>query len=276
MSSLRPFDSGVPRDPDRAAARICGAGPDGRAAAGPGGATIERAPSVRVAAARRAGRTGTRLRGLARWLAGIGLAVFAGGAPAVAAQMPPTRVFIIHGYGASPSDHWFSWLAQALERRGAAVTILDLPRPDAPTPETWQRALREQIAEPDARTWFVAHSLGGIALLRYLTQAADIRRIGGFVLVSGFNAPLPALPQLDAFVVPDLDTPRLVRMAAQRIVVAAEDDAVVPYASSRHLAEALDARFVSVARGGHFLRSDGYTQFPLLLGLIEGMPGFMR
>lgn len=276
MFPLRPFDSRGQRDPERAAARICSAGPHGRAAAGPSAAPIDRAPSDRAAAARRAGRSGTRLCGLARWLAGIGLVVLAGGTPAPAAQLPPVRVFIIHGYAASPSDHWFSWLEQALERRGATVTILDLPTPDAPTPEAWQRALREQIAEPDARTWFVAHSLGGIALLRYLTQAADIRRIGGFVLVSGFNAPLPALPQLDAFVVPDLDTSRLVRMAAQRIVVAAEDDAIVPYASSRRLAETLDARLVSVARGGHFLGSDGYTQFPLLLELIEGMPGFMR
>lgn len=231
---------------------------------------------VRAPDPRRSARPGPRSLRFARWLIGIGIAVLAAVASAADAGETPRRVYIVHGYGASPADHWFAWLARALEREGVAVTILDLPTPTAPTPEAWQRALREQIRAPDAHTWFVAHSLGSIALLRYLAQSADTDGIGGFVLVSGFNAPLSALPQLDGFVAPALDTARLIRLAPQRIVVAAEDDAMVPHASSRALAAALDARFVSVPRGGHFLGSDGYTQFPLLLELIERLPGFAR
>lgn len=229
---------------------------------------------------RRSARSGPRSFRFARWLIGIGIAMLAAVASTADAGETPRRVYIVHGYGASPADHWFAWLARALEREGVAVTIVDLPTPSAPTPEAWQRALREQIRTPDAHTWFVAHSLGSIALLRYLAESpdtdTDTAGVGGFVLVSGFNTPLPALPQLDGFIVPALDTARLIRLAPQRIVVAAEDDAIVPHASSRALAEALDARFVSVARGGHFLASDGYTRFPLLLELIEGLPGFAR
>ncbi len=233
-------------------------------------------PRTRACAQRCTARTGPLLRRFARWLIGLGIAVLAAGVSAADADEPPRRVYIVHGYDASPADHWFAWLAHALERDGVAVTIVDLPTPRAPSPEAWQRALREQIGAPDAHTWFVAHSLGSIALLRYLAQSAETDRIGGFVLVSGFNAPLPALPKLDDFIVPGLDTARLTRLAPQRVVVASEDDAIVPFASSRVLADALDARFVSVVHGGHFLGSDGYTRFPLLLELIEGLPGFAR
>jgi len=31
------------------------------------------------------------------------------------------RAFIIHGYGATPEDHWFSWLAQQLQAAGVAT-----------------------------------------------------------------------------------------------------------------------------------------------------------
>ncbi|WP_202845075.1 RBBP9/YdeN family alpha/beta hydrolase [Luteimonas saliphila] len=197
------------------------------------------------------------------------LAVFGGHAPPAEARQAPARVYIVHGYGASPSDHWFPWLRDAMERRGATVSIVELPTPGDPQPDAWLQTLRAQVPAPDQDTWFVAHSLGGIALLRYLVAADAGARIGGFVLVSGFNDRLPILPQLDGFRDPDLDYGRLVRMAGQRVVIAADDDAIVPPPLSQDLARSLEARFVAVARGGHFLGSDGFERFPLVLDELE-------
>lgn len=181
----------------------------------------------------------------------------------------PMHVYIVHGYAASPSDHWFPWLKQALESRGATVSILNLPSADNPQTDEWQQALEAQVTKLDRQTYFIGHSLGCIALLRYLENTADTANIGGYILVSGFNASLPILPQLDHFITPDINYPKLVEIAQHRVVIAASNDPAVPLSLSKDLADALDAEFVQVAGGGHFLESDGYSTFPLLLETFE-------
>jgi predicted alpha/beta hydrolase family esterase len=179
------------------------------------------------------------------------------------------HVYIVHGYAASPSDHWFPWLRQKLAQQGARVTVIELPSPDAPRPDEWQQAIARQVGVPDQHSYFVAHSLGSIALLRYLDSTPADTRIGGYILVSGFNDRLPALPQLDAFAAPDLDYARLVGMTRHRIVIAAVDDAIVPFPLTRDLAAEVASSFLPVERGGHFLASDGYRHFPLVLQELE-------
>lgn len=201
------------------------------------------------------------------------LAFACAGAPTKTAWGKGMKVHIVHGYAASPADHWFPWLKRELERQGAEVSIVELPEPQAPDPAAWQQALAAQIGNADENTWFVAHSLGGIALLRHLEGLPEQARIGGYVLVSGFNEALSPLRQLDGFLKPDLDYPRLSAIAGQRVVIAARDDDIVPFALSRSLAESLDARFVAVERGGHFLARDGFGEFPVLLEQLEAATG---
>ena len=93
--------------------------------------------------------------------------------------------------------------------------------------------------------------------------------VGGVILVSGFNDNLLNLPQLDDFRNPDIDYEKLVRLTGHRVVIAAKDDDIVPHALSHHLAESLDAEFISVEHGGHFLDSDGFGEFPLVLDELE-------
>ena len=77
------------------------------------------------------------------------------------------RAFIIHGYGATPEDHWFSWLAQQLQAAGVATAIPALPDPEQPDFDRWQAALTTHLGTPDAQTFYVAHSLGTISLLHF-------------------------------------------------------------------------------------------------------------
>ncbi|PPU08520.1 hydrolase [Xanthomonas arboricola] len=186
------------------------------------------------------------------------------------------RVYIVHGYSASPYRHWFPWLKQELEKQGVVVSIVTLPSPDSPRPDDWQRALEVQIESMDENTYFVAHSLGGIALLKYLETAGGASVIGGYVLVSGFNDGLPILPQLDDFAKPDIDYEKISRISGHRLVIAAADDTIVPHALSERMARSLDAKFISVQHGGHFLDSDGFTEFPLVLDELRQIFGSGR
>lgn len=58
------------------------------------------------------------------------------------------------------------------------------------------------IGTPDRNTLLIAHSLGTISLLHYLS-ATRPTAVGGLVLVAGFGAHLPELPIIGGF---DIDT----------------------------------------------------------------------
>jgi uncharacterized protein len=172
------------------------------------------------------------------------------------------RTFIIHGYSASPEDHWFPWLKSKLERDGVTVNILNMPDSKNPDAPTWIKFIQSNVKAPDENTYFVAHSLGCIALLRYLDSLSGGAKIGGMVLVSGFSETLPQLPELDDFSTPMLSQDRLITISSQRAVIASLDDAAVAHEKTERLSVFLKAKLRSVKSGGHFLASDGFTQFP--------------
>lgn len=197
------------------------------------------------------------------------IAAVLSGCSSPSTQQPNRHIYIVHGYGASPSEHWFAWLKTEMEKTGATVSIINLPTPDDPQPQAWQRALETQVTSLDNNTYFVAHSLGSITLLRFLEKQPSNAPIGGYILVSGFNQRLPTLPPLDRFIKPDIDYGKLVQSASRRVVIAAPDDSVVPYRFSQALATSLDARFITVEQGNHFLASDGFTEFPQVLAELQ-------
>ncbi len=164
-------------------------------------------------------------------------------------------MFIIHGYGATINNHWFGWLQTQLEQRGIAAVRVPMPDSTQPDFDRWQQTLAQYIGKPQENHIFVAHSLGTISLLHYLT-AAQPRKIGGLVLVSAFGA--------------RIDFAAIARMAGNRIeLFTANDDTIVPVENTRRLAQELNGYLHIRNTGGHFLDRDGFTQFPPVLESVE-------
>ncbi|PXA18216.1 hypothetical protein DD876_12495, partial [Staphylococcus pseudintermedius] len=95
-------------------------------------------------------------------------------------------LYIVHGYQADASKHWFPWLKQSLEIEGHDVEVLNLPNSHEPHVEEWLTYMRQTIPEVDADTIFVAHSLGVITTLKFLNDL-DVSKVGGLAIVSGFK-----------------------------------------------------------------------------------------
>lgn len=175
------------------------------------------------------------------------------------------NLHIIHGYGATPDAHWFGWLGEQAHAHGAEVHMPALPQPEAPVFADWQRALADSIGMPDEHDIFVAHSLGTISLLHYLSEKRPTR-IGGLVLVSGFAARLPELSAIDGYSVDAYVDQARIDMAAIRMMshhitsILSSNDPVVAPQNSRQLAAALNSRVVEVPHGGHFLDREGFRQ----------------
>lgn len=186
-------------------------------------------------------------------------------------QQNTKQVYIIHGYWASPEHHWFPWLKEMLLEKGVAVDVLSMPTPITPKIDEWTKHLMEHVSVLNKNTYFVAHSLGCISLLKYLEHLNSSEQIGGFVLVSGFTKKVPNYQFLNEFTQHQLDYKLIIEMVENRAVIASKDDPIVPFPLSQKLAEEIQADFHQTDGCGHFLANDGFTTFPLAYNILVKM-----
>lgn len=184
-------------------------------------------------------------------------------------KQTPT-VYILHGYDASPTRHWFPWLRDRLESDGIRTAAIALPTPDAPRLSAWLATIAEAVTEITPQTYFVAHSLGCISLLQYLAEQPSTHA-GGALLVSGFAETPQDFPFLAEFTAPPLDYAALKQILAHRTVLSAKDDPFVPHAVSKALADALAADFYLLPTGGHFIDQTGTRTLPAAYGALCSM-----
>ena len=94
------------------------------------------------------------------------------------------RVFIIHGWGATPSSNWHPWLKKELEKNNFKVEVLAMPNADAPEIKSWVEKLKESVGKADEETYFIGHSIGCQTILRYFEGLKG--KVGGAVFVAGW------------------------------------------------------------------------------------------
>ncbi|MDU8924812.1 alpha/beta hydrolase [Pasteurellaceae bacterium LIM206] len=182
------------------------------------------------------------------------------------------QVYIIHGYRASPDSHWFPYLENELKQDGVVCHRLALPTPQTPEPQAWYQYLLDNI-RLNEETVIVGHSLGCVTALNYLARRQQT--VLGGIFVSGVIQPLPHFPELDPFMQTYAETLKLVNSAPHfkrtPYVIASSDDSVVPHQYSDQLAQHLQAVYIRLPRGGHFLDREGHTEFPLVLEKIKSL-----
>ena len=94
------------------------------------------------------------------------------------------RVILVHGWGGGPDKNWLPWLGKELKKAGYEVIAPAMPDTDEPTIEKWVPFLVKMVGEPDANTYFVGHSIGCQAIMRYLETIST--QIGGALFVAGW------------------------------------------------------------------------------------------
>lgn len=176
------------------------------------------------------------------------------------------QAYLIHGTS-TKDDDWFPWLEQAA-KPNIQVHRLDLPNPFNPDQDEWNQAADYQIPAQDNLT-LIAHSLGCVTALRYLARHQITN--ANLILVGAFADPLPAYPELNYFMQPRPDLNNVKNKIKQATVITAVDDPIAPYKSAVKVAHEIGAKLVVKKAGGHFLASDGYTEFPLVLKELQRM-----
>ena len=175
------------------------------------------------------------------------------------------KVFIVHGYNASPSDHWFPWLKQQIESLGHQCDILHLADSAHPQYDAWKHNLVQQIQPINDDVIIIAHSLGCISSLGFLSEALHGRKHFALFLIAGFKQRLPVFPELNLFIdQAHIDDAHLRLSISHRILFFSNNDPFVPAPFSIQLARLLNAQMIEVKDAGHFMASDGFSEFPQL------------
>ncbi|RJQ19040.1 serine hydrolase family protein [Candidatus Woesearchaeota archaeon] len=182
------------------------------------------------------------------------------------------RVFIIHCWGGTPKDNWYSWLKAQLEKEGFAVEVPAMPDTEHPRRETWVPLLKKRIGKPDKDTYLVGHSIGCSAILRYLEENGPV---GGCLLVAGFfEVTWPHVPTkedkalMDGWTGP-LDEGAVRKNAGDLRCLFSDNDPWVPLSNVKKFEERLGAKAVVERKQGHY--SNGMATVPTALKMLLEM-----
>ncbi len=179
------------------------------------------------------------------------------------------RAVIIHGWGASPSDHWFPWLSHELEAQGFAVSVPAMPDTDHPDKDAWVSTIRDTVGTADEGLILVGHSIGTVAILRYLESLPSPTRVAGAVLVAGFLEADDA--ELATFFSSPFDCERIKSTCGAIIAIEGDDDPHVLPGSGALIRDTLGAKLITLHEAGHMNAEDGFTTLPSALEAIRSL-----
>lgn len=175
------------------------------------------------------------------------------------------KVYIVHGYKASPQSHWFAWLAQQIQSAGHEAKIVSFSHSEQPDFETWQQDLKRDLIDLDENTVIVAHSLGCLSCLHFISAHLMEKKIQAVLLVAGFANHLPVLPELNSFIQQARLNEYVLQTKIQtRLVFVSNNDPLVPPPLVIRLGHSLKAQIEEVLAAGHFMQEDGFSEFPQL------------
>lgn len=187
------------------------------------------------------------------------------------------KVFIIHRWSGGANDDWRPWLKNELEQKGYEVIMPEMPNHDEPEITTWVSYLNEIVINPDENIFFIGHSIGCQAIMRYLQTLPENTKIGGAVFVAGwFN--LAGLEDEGEDVVniakPWIETPinfDHVKKVCTNINVLISSNEPYNYIdeNKKTFENMLNAKVEIIEDKGHFTTDDGVTKLPEILKYFD-------
>lgn len=180
------------------------------------------------------------------------------------------RVFLIHGWGGKPDNQWFPWLSWELKARGFDVHALTMPHADAPKVSEWVATIKDTVGRSNPETYFVGHSLGCIATLRYIERLPKTSRVGGCVFVAGFLSSL-GIPEVEEFVNTPLDIPKFKSHCSKFVTIFSDNDGYVSMEKSLEFQKALGAKGILERGKGHFSKREGVDALPSVFKSVVNM-----
>jgi len=168
------------------------------------------------------------------------------------------KVYLIHGWGGSSSGGWFDWVRREAAGK-AEIRAFDMPNPDYPEIEKWVKFIWENVKGIDEETYFIGHSIGCQAILRFLERLPEGMKISGCVFVAGWLNLKPeslANEEEKQIAKPWLETPvdfeKIKSHCKNFLAVFSDNDPFVPLTEEKLFEKELNAKTIVRHNEGHF------------------------
>jgi len=190
------------------------------------------------------------------------------------------RVFIVHGWEGSPKEPMIAWLRTELESKGFEAHAPEMPNTEKPKIEEWIPYLNQKVQTPDNNTYFIGHSIGCQAILRYLETLSLEINVGGIVLIAPWmNLDKKTIEEEGEEVVeiakPWMETPinwEEVGLHSDNFTcIFSDNDQYVPLSDKDIFEKNLGAKIIIENNKGHFNEEDGIVSLPLASDIILEM-----
>src|SRR3989344_6904899 len=182
------------------------------------------------------------------------------------------RVIIVHGWEGSSTSDWIGWAVDAFQEKGYKVLAPEMPNTDHPIIEKWVEHLRSVASTVDEHTYFIGHSIGCQAIMRFL-ETIDTKA-GGAVFVAGWfdltNLESEEEKILKLWIETPIEYAKVKENLARSVVILSDNDLYVPYEQTKKRFEArLDSEVVTIPGAGHIDTDAGFGPFSQLIEIFE-------
>ena len=182
--------------------------------------------------------------------------------------MNKKTVYIIHGWGGSPSEPLHLWLKKELEGNGYNVIAPEMPNTEEPHIKEWVNKTKE-IAKTNAESIFVGHSIGCQAIFRFLSDVPEGQKIAGAVLMAPWiDINMKAIEEegQEAVAIASEWTSSKVNLAKVKehingsitAIFSSNDPFVLPKEREEIFTKELGAKIIVENNKGHFREEDGW------------------
>jgi predicted alpha/beta hydrolase family esterase len=187
-----------------------------------------------------------------------------------------TRIIIVHRWSGGPEDDWRPWLKEELQALGHEVIVPAMPDTETPVIEKWVRHLTKIVGKPDTDTYFVGHSIGCQAILRYLETLNE--PVGGAIFVAGWFD-LENLEDGDTRKIAEpwiktaIDLKKVRGVLPKSTLFISNNDPYGAYDFNIEKFKELGSEIIIQNKAGHMTTDDGFIQHPGILEELKEMIG---
>ncbi|HOX11185.1 MAG TPA: alpha/beta fold hydrolase [Candidatus Moranbacteria bacterium] len=164
------------------------------------------------------------------------------------------RVFIIHGWGGGPECACLPWLKNKLEENGFEVFAPKMPNTDEPEISEWVNYLAELVDTPDKQTYFIGHSIGCQAIMRYLQTINQ--KVGGAIFIAGWFMLKNLEPEEITIAAPwvknNINFEKLKKVSENYVEIISDNDPFGGFEENKRIFfEELGAKLIVLKNAGH-------------------------
>jgi len=176
---------------------------------------------------------------------------------------------IIHRwYGNSECD-WIPWLKRELNKKGVGAVSYNMPDTKRPKMDEWVQFISKVVDNPGKQTYFIGHSIGCQAVIRYISGLQNDVVVGGAVLVAPWvkvvNLESEEEPIARSWITTPIDWEAAKRHCKRFTIIYSNNDQWVLEEEANSIGKRLNAKMVLDKEKGHFTEEEGVTELPSLL-----------